>query len=103
MTNLEAIRAKLNYPLSENAYIVALEDRGVTSGGVYVTSEAFDLAYADMITSLVTAPNITEGGFSISLTDKQTLLSLADKIYTKYDVANPIGSLKKKATFVQRF
>ena len=103
MTNLEAIRAKLNYPLSENAFIVALEDRGVTSDGVYATCEAFDLAYADVITSLVTTPNITEGGFSINLTDKQTLLALADNIYTEYDVANPISSLKKKATFVQRF
>ena len=103
MTNLEAIRAKLNYPLSDNAFTVALEDRGVNSDGVYVSSEAFDLAYADMIISLVTAPNVTEGGFSINLADKQSFLILADKIYTKYSVENPIRSLKKKATFVQRF
>ncbi len=103
MTNLEAIRAKLNYPLSDNAFIVAMEDRGVVSDGVYTTGEAFDLAYADVIISLVTTPNITEGGFSINLADRQTLLSLADKIYTKYSVANPMGSLKAKATFVQRF
>jgi hypothetical protein len=103
MTNLEAIRAKLNYPLSDNAFIVALEDRGVTSDEVYASGQAFDLAYADTITMLVTSPNITEGGFSINMTEKATLLSLADKIYTKYGVANPIGSLKAKATFVQRF
>lgn len=103
MTNLEAITAKLNYPLTENTFIVALEDRGVVSDNVYASGEAFDLAYADVIITLVTTPNITEGGYSISLTDKKTLLALADKIYMKYSVANPLGSLKKKATFVQRF
>ena len=104
MTYLEAIRAKLNYPLSENAFIIALEDRGLYSEDVYVSGEAFDLAYADAITTLVTAPNIQEGGFSVSLADKTALLSLADGIYEKYDIANPIkSSLKKTATFVQRF
>jgi hypothetical protein len=103
MTNLEAIKAKLSYPLPENAFILALEDRGVISDGVYVSGESFDLAYADTITMIVTNPNIKEGGFSINLTEKETLLKLADKIYKKYDVANPIGSLKKTAKFVQFF
>jgi hypothetical protein len=103
MTNLEAIKAKLNYPLTENAFILALQDRGLTSAGIYVSSQSFDLAYADAITTLVTVPNITEGGYQISLTDKTSLLSLAAGIYTKYGVVNPISSLKKTATFVQRF
>ncbi len=103
MTNLEAIKAKLNYPLSENAFILALQDRGLTSAGIYAKGQAFDLAYADAITTMVTVPNITEGGYQISLTDKTALLKLADGIYTKYSEANPISSLKKTATFVQRF
>ena len=106
MTNLEAIKAKLNYPLSDNSFIIALQDRGVTSAGIYAGGESFDLAYADAINTLVTAPDTTEGGFSISFTDKANLLSLADGIYLKYDVDNPIkkSSLKSpKATFVQRF
>lgn len=103
MTNLEAIKAKLNYPLSENAFILALQDRGLSSSEVYAASESFDLAYADTITTLVTAPNITEGGFQVSIADKTTLLSLAAGIYTKYGAVNPISSLKKTATFVQRW
>ena len=105
MTNLEAIKAKLSYPLSDNSFIVALQDRGVTSAGVYVGGESFDLAYADSINTLVTAPDKSEGGFSLSLGDKQYLLRLADGIYTKYSISNPIttSSLKKTATFVQRF
>ena len=103
MTNLEAIQAKLNYPLSENAFILALQDRGLYSDDVYAGGESFDLAYADAITTLVTAPDIKEGGFSATLADKKYLLNLADKIYTKYGVVNPTSSLKKTATFVQLF
>ena len=105
MTNLEAIKAKLNYPLTENAFILALQDRGLASAGIYAGGEAFDLAYADAITTLVTAPDVSEGGYQISMADKITLLSLAAGIYTKYSAVNPIpaSSLKKTATFVQRF
>jgi hypothetical protein len=103
MTYLEAIRGKLNYPLSENAFKVALEDRGLYSEDIYVKCESFDLAYADLIVTLLTAPNISEGGFTINLADRKTLLNIADKIYTKYDEASPIDSLKPKATFIQRF
>lgn len=103
MTYLEAIRGKLGYPLSENAFTLALLDRGLTAGDTYAKGQAFDLAYADAITTLITVPNVTEGGYSVSLTDKKTLLDLAGGIYKKYGVANPMSSLKKKATFVQRF
>jgi len=104
MTNLEAIKAKLNYPLTDNAFILALQDRGLASAGVYSGGESFDLAYADAITTLATVPNVSEGGYQISLSDKTALLALADGIYTKYSVTNPIkSSLKKTATFVQRF
>jgi hypothetical protein len=103
MTNLEAIKAKLNYPLSENAFILALQDRGLSTTDTYVKSAAFDLAYADAITTLITAPNVTEGGFQVSMTDKTDLLRLANGIYIKNGEANPISSLKKTATFVQRF
>jgi hypothetical protein len=101
MTNLEAIRAKLNYPLSDNAFILALTDRGLTDSAVYAKSAAFDLAYADSIMTLITAPNTSEGGYSVSLTDKAALMKLADGIYAKNGVASPI--VKPTATFVQRW
>jgi hypothetical protein len=101
MTNLEAIKGKLSYPLSDNAFILALLDRGLTSTDTYAKGEAFDLAYADAITILITAPNTSEGGYSVSQSDKKTLLDLPNGIYTKY--GEPVSSLKKTATFVQRF
>jgi len=99
MTNLEAIKGKLGYPLSDNAFILALDDRGLTSTDTYAKGQAFDLAYADAITTLITTPNVSEGGYSISLADKKNLIKLANGIYTKYGVAS---SLKPTAKFVQR-
>ena len=103
MTYLEAIRAKLSYPLSDNAFILALTDRGLTSTDTYTAGESFDLTYADTIVMLLTTPNISEGGYSISLTDKTALIKLASDIFTKYGEANPLSSLKPTAKFVNRW
>lgn len=100
MTNLEAIKGKLNYPLPDNSFILALNDRGLVETATYLKSQAFDLAYADCITTLVTAPNVSEGGYSVSLSDKATLIKLANGIYAKY--GQP-GIMKPTATFVQRW
>ena len=101
MTYLEAIKGKLNYPLSDNAFILALTDRGLVQTDTYAKSQAFELAYADAITTLVTSPNVSEGSYSVSLSNKEMLLSLANGIYTKY--GEPVSSLKKTATFVNLF
>jgi hypothetical protein len=104
MTYLEAIKAKLSYPLSDsNAFILALTDRGLTSTDTYAAGESFDLAYADLIVVLVTTPNISEGGYSVSLSDRNTLIKIANGIYTKYEVETPLSSLKPTATFVNRW
>jgi len=103
MTYLEAIKGKLSYPLSDNAFILVLADRSLTSTDTYVKGESFDLAYADSIVVLLTTPNISEGGYSVSFSDRAILLKLATGIYTKYGVANPLSSLKPTATFVQRW
>jgi hypothetical protein len=100
MTNLEAIKGRLNYPLSSNSFILALTDRGLTHSDTYAKSQAFDLAYADAITTIVTTPNISEGGYSVSMSDKENLIKLANSIYLKYGEPS---SLTPTARFVNRF
>lgn len=101
MTFLEAIKGKLNFPLSDNSFIVALNDRGLTETATYTKGASFDLAYADAIMTLVTTPNVSEGGYSISITERASLLKLADAIYAKYGEAS--HTAKPTATFVQRW
>ena len=47
-------------------------------------SPAFQLSKADMIRNIITMPNVSEGGVSISITDRRTLIGLANGIYSKY-------------------
>ena len=100
MTNLEAIKAKLNYPLSDNSFILALVNRGLDSASVYSVSNLrlLELSQADLIVSLVSAPNVTEGGYQVSISDRKSLESVANGIYSKYDEYSP---MKATATFKQ--
>jgi len=99
MTNLEAIKAKISYTLSDNSYELALLDRGLTSSDVYAISNkrAIDLAQADLIYILCTTPHKQEGGYSVSITDRYALLKVADGIYQRYGVSG------KTAKFVQKW
>lgn len=101
MTYLEALKAKLNYPLTDNAFTLALTDRGMTASADYAYSAAFQLAYADVIMTLVTSPNISESGYSISMSEKESLKKLAQGIYETYGAVSPIP--KPTAKFVQRW
>ena len=93
MTNLEALKAKVGrYPLTDNTFIVALVDRGLNQAETYAgTSKAFELATADVYSVLVSAANISEGGYQVSITDKSNLLQIASGIYQKWGVSNPLS------------
>lgn len=101
MTNLEAIKGKLGYPLSDNAFKVALADRVLTDSATYTKCQAFDLAYADAIVMIITKGNVSEGGFTVSMAEVKTLTSLANGIYAQYGIASPLP--KPTAKFVQRW
>ena len=100
MTNLEAIKGRLNYPLPDNSFIVALQGRDLDEVLTYVKGQAFDLAYADAIGTLLTSPNISEGGYTISISDRANLAKVQAGIYVKYGQYDP---LKPTATFVHRW
>jgi hypothetical protein len=100
MTNLEAIKATVaGYPLSDNAYIKALMDRGITSTDTYGgKGQAFELAQADLYITLATGVNISEGGYSISVSDRDNLVKIANSVYQRW--GQPLygaGVLKVKA------
>ena len=48
-------------------------------------SVGYQLAKADMIRIFVMTPNVSEGGVSISITDRQRLIGIANAIYGKYE------------------
>jgi hypothetical protein len=97
MTNLEAIKGKVNYPLSENSFKVALQDRGLVDSATYSDKKSLELTRADLCYILISSPNIIEGGYSISLTDKKMLAKVADGIFAKYGLVSPLAP---KAIFI---
>ena len=90
MTILEAIKSTVaGYPLSDNTFYRVLTDRGLTAAATYTgKSQDFELATADIYMTLASAANVSEGGFSVSISDKSAFLKQADAIYQKYQDGN---------------
>lgn len=103
MTNLEALKARVNYPLPDNSLELALINRSLDKDDIYAaTSQAFDLAYADCLATMISSPaSVSEGGFSISTADLKRLADIANSIYLKYGVASLLPSEKPTVTFKQ--
>ncbi|MCK9592708.1 MAG: hypothetical protein M0Q91_11955 [Methanoregula sp.] len=85
MTNSDALKSVTKYPLSANAVTRICADRGITAAGTYAgKDQAFELAMADVYAFLAASGNISEGGFSISISDREQLANMADAIYSKW-------------------
>lgn len=91
MTNLEALKGKVNYPLDDNSFILALTDRELIHSETYSTENkrSLELAHADCLVTLISSPNISEDGYSITLSDKASLQKIASGIYKKWGVSDP--------------
>lgn len=104
MTNLEALTAKVGYPLSEDSFKIALEVRGLNPPDTFAPGQSFDLAYADSLVTVVTSANVSEGGFSVSVTDREVFINIITDIYARYGERNPlVSSMKPTARFVRRW
>jgi hypothetical protein len=96
MTNLEALQAKVGYPLATNTFILALINRGLSQTETYVAANMrlLELSQADCLKTLISSPNVSEGGYSLSASDKASIRKLADCIYSKWgesqNVSNPV-------------
>ena len=88
MTVREALRNSFPFSVKDMHLDVIAISRGLVLDDVFdpfvATSKPFDLAYADVIKTVVMTPNISEGGVSISFSDKSDMISIANSIYGKY-------------------
>jgi hypothetical protein len=85
MTNSEAILSATSYPVSANAVTRICTDRGISAGGTYTgRDKSFELALADLYAMMASSPSISEGGYSVSISDRQQFSRMADAIYSKW-------------------
>lgn len=88
MTIREALRNSFPFAVKDGQLDVIAISRGLVLDDVFdpfvASSKPFDLAKADVIKTIVMTPNISEGGVSISFSDKATMISMANTIYGAY-------------------
>lgn len=84
-TILQAIVDDVHYPVSSGNLENRLITRGLDSDKEFTQDIAngkeYKGALADCLVSLVYAPNFTEGNVTISLSDKDKIISIANKLY----------------------
>lgn len=87
MTNLQAIKARANYPLSDIQAEEKLVSRGVVPTDLFSKSVAdsreFQLAYADTLRLVLTMVNLSQGG-SVTAQNQAGVRGTANAIYKKY-------------------
>lgn len=93
MTNFEAIQASVMYPVEDPQLKKVLFDRDLSPEEDYsrANKKALDLAMADLYVVMVTTPQITEGGYQLTLTDKSNLMKVASSLYVRNGEADPFG------------
>lgn len=93
MTILEAIKESVGYPVPDKRAEMALLKRGLTktedATEAVLNSKNFELATADLMFWMVTAANVSEGGYSLSVADKSAIKDIASGIYSKWGIADP--------------
>ena len=87
MNCLEAIKARVNYPLSDSQAEEKLISRGLSGEAAFskevAESKAFRLAYADTLRLVLTMVNLSQGG-SITAQYPAGIRGTANAIYKEY-------------------
>ena len=87
MTNLQAIKQRVNYPLSDIQAEEKLVTRGVDPNATFSKEVAdgkdFRLAYADTLRFVLTMVNLSQGG-SITAQNPAGIRGTANAIYKQY-------------------
>lgn len=86
MTNLEASKNLIgtNYPFEDATFVTGLLREGVNPDEAFTPGKTFDLALASMIIFLITAADVKEGGYSVTL-DRNAMLQTRAGLLNKWD------------------
>lgn len=88
MKIVTALLNSLSFPLTIPQVEVIAVSRELDLESEYTTevakSREFLLSKADAMKLMILAPNVSEGGVSISYSDRKLMMSLANAIYSKY-------------------
>jgi hypothetical protein len=99
MTNLEALRHSVAIPVAEKSLELILINRGINRDYFYEgESREFELARADVLKHCVTQPNVSEGGYSLSVSEKKELARMAAELYDKHGESHTLTPQVRNAS-----
>lgn len=86
----EALAGRIGYPIPDGSLEDALTDAGLVSTANYDKSHSktLDIAAAGLLLFVCTSPNISEGGYSISVADKAALLKVRSLYLSKWGISD---------------
>lgn len=90
-TVFEALKSCVGYPVPKETIEAIAVRRGVYNSlqeevsTPVMNSRAYALCEADIMKYLTTVANVSEGGVSISMNDKEVIINSANSIYSRYD------------------
>lgn len=88
MTVREALYNSVSFSVGPMSAEVIAVERGLNLddrfSAIIAKSKEYNLSKADMIKHALMMPNVSEGGVSISFSDRQALMRIANAIYAKY-------------------
>ena len=86
MTYKEALRSVVNYPLTDSSLEKALLDAGLVATDTYTQSDqkAIDLVAAELLLVVCTSPDISQGGYRVSIGDRGLLMNARNKLLAKW-------------------
>lgn len=99
MTVLDGLKGINDYPIKSATFNSVATKRGLTLTGeltsAIMDSEPYELATADIYVYLVYAPNISQGGVSVSFNEEQreNFLTMANTIYAKWSETDSINGV----------
>lgn len=83
-----AIRNSIPVPFEDEKIMLITMERGIDFNAEFTrslaTSKEFLLSKADALRMLLMMPNVSEGGVSISWSDRKHLAGVANRIYAKF-------------------
>lgn len=90
MTNKEALMAVVGFEVSDDAIDKSLVDAGIKGAEEYTTNDAedIDLCAIDLLQLLLSVPNVSEGGYSISY-DRTAIKDRLNFLSGKHGLMNP--------------
>ena len=88
MKIIDALISSVNYPLGSNNVLPICIKRNLDPdtelSGEIANSKEYQLAYADCLSFVATMVNLSQGGGSVTQTNTQQIVVIANNIYKKY-------------------